>query len=204
MIEIVTIDPRIKVRAAKDLIWQPRVHRVTELSEASVKPLADYVSEAHDARLPVIPIVIDTLGGDPYALFAMADILASCQVPIATIILGKGMSAGAALFCCGTSGWRYIAPHALLMIHDVTSEEVSGKPHEMKADAEETDRLNKLMYEFMERKIGKRQGYLLKHAQKRGHADWYITPEEAVKHGIANHIKVPTFTTNVTVETTLA
>ena len=203
MIEIVTIDPRIKVRAAKDLLWQPRVHRVNEMNEGSAKALADYVSEAHDAQLPVIPIMIDTLGGDLYALFAMADTLASAKVPIATIITGKGMSAGAALFCCGTNGYRYIGPHASLMIHDVSSEEVSGKPHEMRADAEETDRLNSLMYEFMERKIGKRRGYLVKLAQKRGHADWYVTPEEAVRLGIANHIKTPTLTTTITVETTL-
>jgi ATP-dependent protease ClpP protease subunit len=203
MIETVTIDPRIKVRAAKDLIWQPRAIHVTEIEEAQVKPFADYVSEAVEAGMPVLPVVIDTLGGDLYALFAMADILDSVHIPVATIIAGKAMSAGAALFCCGTNGHRYIGPHASLMIHDVSSEEVSGKPHEMKVGAEETERLNTLMYEFMERKIGKRRGYLLKLAQKRGHADWYLSPEEAVKLGLANHIKIPTVTTKVTVETVI-
>jgi len=203
MIESIQVDPKIRLRNPKHLINAPVVIRVHDISEEAVTPFAEQVSAAHDTGQPIIPIVIDSLGGDLYAMWAMIDILEGSSLPVATIIEGKAMSAAAALFVCGTDGYRFVGPHSSLMIHDVSSEEVGGKPHEMKVNAEETERLNRNMYEYMEGKIGKRKGYLWKLAQKQARADWYLTPEEAVRHHIANHIKIPTLRTKITVETTL-
>ena len=203
MIESFLIDTKIRVRDPKDLLVLPRVIRITTIDEEGASRLTKEVSLAHQAEQSILPVVIDSEGGEIYSLWTMVDTLESSEIPIATIVTGKAMSAAVALFCCGAPGYRFIGPHATLMIHDVSSEEVGGKSQEMKANAEETDRLNKQLYEFMEQRIGKRKGHLWRLAQKNARADLYLTPEEAVKHGIADHIKVPTFKTTVTVEVKL-
>lgn len=209
MLQLVDIDPRILIRETDDsapmrLLNLPRVLHVGDLDEDAVKEFACAMSEAHSTGQAVIPIVIDSVGGDVYALWAMVDILEKAQLPIATIIEGKAMSCGAALFTCGTEGMRFIGPHATVMIHDVSSWlPPGGKSEEIKADAKETERLNKKVYSFMEARIGKRKGSLWKMVQDRGRADWYLTPQEAVKLNIANHMKLPNIKTTISVEMTL-
>lgn len=209
MLQLLEIDPRILIRETDDsspgrLLNMPRIIRVGDFDEDAVESFADAMSEAHRTGQPVIPIVIDSVGGDVYALWAMVDIIEKAQIPIATIIEGKAMSCGAALFTCGAEGMRFIGPHATLMIHDVSSWTApGGKSEEIKADAKETERLNKKVYAFMEGRIGRRKGSLWKMVQDRGRADWYLTPQEAIKLNIANHIKLPSFKTVVSVDMTL-
>lgn len=203
MIASTVIDPLIKIRDAGQLLVMPKVIRVTAFDEDAARKFAAELSAAHQTGQPVVPIVIDSYGGDPYALWSMVDLLATSDLIIATVIEGKAMSCGAALFTCGHDGYRFIAPNATLMVHDVSSEDVGGKAEEVKVDAQETDRLNKKMYAFMEQRIGKPKGYLWKLTQERGRTDWYLTPREAVKHGIASKIGVPTLKTEVKVEITL-
>lgn len=203
MIASTFIDPLVKVRDASQLLVMPRVIRVTAFDEDAARKFANEVSAAHQTGQPILPVVIDSYGGDPYALWSMVDVLLTAEIPVATIIEGKAMSCGAVLFTCGEKGYRFIAPNATLMIHDVSSEDVGGKAEEVKVDALETDRLNKKMYAFMEARIGKPKGYLWKLAQERSRTDWYLSPRDAVKHGLANKIGIPTFKTEVKVEVTL-
>ena len=204
MIASRVIDPLVKVRDPSQLLVMPRVLRVTSIDEEAVRLVSKEVSAAHQTGQPILPIVIDSYGGDPYAMWSMVDILAQSSIPIATVIEGKAMSCGAVLFCCGAQGHRYIAPNATLMIHDVSTDDVGGKKaEEAKVDAKETDRLNRKMYAFMEDRIGKPRGYLWKLSQERSRADWYITPREAVKYGVANKVGVPNFKTSVKVDITL-
>lgn len=208
MLQFIDMDPRILIREVEDahparLINVPRIIRVTDFDEEAVEAFSYHVSAAHRTGQPCIPIVIDSPGGEVYSLWAMVDILDKASLPIVTIIEGKAMSCGAALFTCGAEGMRFIGPNATLMIHDVATFSGGGKSEDIKADAKETERLNKKLYNFMEARTGRRKGSLWKMVQDRGRADWYLTPQEAVKFGLANHIKVPAFRTTVTVETTL-
>jgi ATP-dependent Clp protease protease subunit len=203
MISSLIIDPRIKIRDPAQLVSMPKVIRVSSFDEETARTFVKEFSLAHQTGQPIIPIVIDSYGGDAYALWTMVDTIKKSDVPVATIIEGKAMSCGAALFTCGTQGYRYIGPHSTLMIHEVSSEDVPGKAEDMKVGMQETDRLNKMMYALMEENIGKPKGYLWKLTQKRTRTDWYMAPKEAVKHGIANKVGIPTFKTEVIVNITL-
>ncbi len=147
---------------------------------------------AKRSKQDIIPVVIDSYGGDVYALMSMIDAMEQCELPIATIVEGKAMSCGAILFTCGTEGYRYVGPNATIMIHDVSSL-TFGKEPEIRADAEESTRLNEKVYAIMARNCGHDDPkyFYNKITEKRG-ADWFITPEEAKWHNIANQVKVPT------------
>ena len=74
-----------------------------------------------------------------------------------------------------------------------------GKNEETKASEEESDRLNKKIFEMMATNCGKKKSHFLDEVHERGHADWFLTAEDAKKHGLANHLRVPTMTISVDV-----
>ena len=88
------------------------------------------------------------------------------------------MSCGAILFSFGAEGRRYMDPDATLMIHDVSSLKW-GKVEEVKASAEETERLNKKVYQMMAKNCGHSKNYFLDIIHERGHADWYVEAKDA-------------------------
>ena len=153
---------------------------------------------AHNTGQKVIPIVIDSYGGQVYSLMSMISTIKSSELPIATIVQGKAMSCGAILFSFGEEGRRFMDPNATVMIHDVSSGQL-GKVEEVKAAAKESDRLNQIVYKMMAQNCGKADDYFLKLVDKKKHADWFLDANEAKKHGLANHLRVPKITVNLDV-----
>ena len=206
MIETLRLDSRIKFgkdEMAEHLIT-PKVIRVNQFTEEAVEKFSADMSEASQEGQEIIPIVIDTEGGDPYSLFAMVDLIESSEIPVATIVEGKAFSCGAVLFCCGAQGCRFMGPNSTLMIHDVMScDENIKKTKEVVTDALETNRLNKKLYQIIDRGIGKPTGYTQAFVQKRGRSDWYLTPQQSLKLGYTNHISIPRVQCTVSVSTQL-
>ena len=100
------------------------------------------------------------------------------------------MSCGAILFSFGADGHRYMDPDATLMIHDVSSMGW-GKVEEIKASAEETDRLNRKIYTMMAENCGHHKDYFLDIVHEKGHSDWFLEADECKKHNLANHMHIP-------------
>ena len=181
---------------AVELRVDPVIIRVNKFDEESAKEFTELMSRAQNTGQSVIPVVIDSYGGQVYALMTMIGAIRNSKIPVATIVEGKAMSCGALLFSFGAEGMRYMDADATLMIHDVSSFAM-GKVEEIKADAKEVDRLNKKVYEMMARNCGKPSDYFLKLVHERGHADWYLDAQEAKSHNIANELRIPTLTCKV-------
>jgi ATP-dependent Clp protease protease subunit len=156
------------------------------------------MSLAHSTGQSIIPVVIDSYGGQVYSLMSMIANIKASKLPVATIVEGKAMSCGALLFSFGSSGYRFIDKHATIMIHDVSSG-AKGKVEEIKADAKEGDRLNQSLYREMSANCGKDPEYFLKQIHERSHADWYLDADEARDIGLANHIRVPSLKVKIDV-----
>ena len=182
-----------------ELRKSPIIIRVNKFDEKSAKEFSDQVATAHNTGQKVIPIVIDSYGGQVYSLMAMISAIKHAEMPVATIVEGKAMSCGAILFSFGEEGMRFMDPNATVMIHDVSSME-KGKVEEIKASAEETDRLNKIVYEMMAINCGKKKDYFLKLVHKKGHADWFLNSEDAKKHNLANQLRIPTLRIKIGVD----
>lgn len=203
MIEDVQIDPRLKVED-HEVCVKNVVIRVNAFDEASAASLCDDVSAAHKAKQAYLPIIIDSNGGEMYALWAMVDVLSRSKIPVVTIIEGKAFSSGSALFMCGWEGYRFIGPNASMMIHDgYGGGGEAKKAPELKMDSKETSRLNLKMYRFMEKRAGQPRNFLWNMVQDRRGADWYFTPKEAVQYNLASRVKIPTLRTEVKVVTNL-
>lgn len=179
-----------KLLSEVELRYDPIVIRVNKFDEEAARKFDAAMSAAQSTGQPIIPIVIDSYGGEVYSLMSMIANIKSSKIPVATIVEGKAMSCGALLFSFGTSGYRFMDKHATIMIHDVSSG-AKGKVEEIKADAKEGDRLNQLLYREMAANCGKEPEYFLKQIHDRSHADWYLDAEEAQNIGLANHLRVP-------------
>jgi len=193
---LVDCDPRIKIAKPEENLDLP-VYIVFsgEFSEESAKKFRHELemAEAHalESKQTIIPVVIDSYGGSVYALLSMIDAIEHCEVPIATIVEGKAMSCGAVLFTCGAEGHRYIGPHATVLIHDVSST-AWGKEAEIRASSEEVTRLNEIIYTKMAKNCGhKNEKYFYDMIAQRRGADWFLDPDECIKHNMANHKKIP-------------
>lgn len=181
-----------------ELRKMPVIIRVNKFDEDAAKKFDDEMAKAHNTGQEIIPIVIDSYGGQVYSLMAMISSIKHAERPIATIVEGKAMSCGAILFSFGKEGYRFMDPNATIMIHDVSSMEW-GKVEEMKAGAKEADRLNDKIYHMLAQNCGKADDYFMKIVDKKKHADWFLDAEEAVKHNLANHLRVPSLQISVDV-----
>lgn len=198
------IDGNAQMVKDNEIIEPVIVHIEGEIGEAAAQRFAIDMKAAEETGQPFIPVVIRSYGGSIYSMMSMIDVInkAKGRIPVATIVIGKAMSAGAAMLTCGTEGMRYAAPHSTIMIHEASSL-VRGKVGDVSSDTEELKRLNTLMLSIMAHNIGKDPDYFTKIIHTRGHADWYLTPEQAKTHNIVNHIGIPDINFNIKVELTL-
>jgi len=168
----------------------PLVLRINKFDEATAKAFSTAMMKAQNTGQPIIPVIIDSYGGQVYSLMSMISDIKHSKIPVATIVQGKAMSCGAILFSFGADGHRYMDPDATLMIHDVSSMGW-GKVEEIKASAEETDRLNRKIYAMMAENCGKHKDYFLDIVHDKGHSDWFLEADECLKHNLANSLHVP-------------
>ena len=183
-------------------IKQPIVITVGAITDDAATNFVTQLEAAQETGQTVIPIFISSYGGSVYALIEMIDAIKKSRVPIATIAIGKAMSAGAALLAMGTDGMRYAAPNATIMIHEVSSD-ANGKLGEMIADVNEAKRLNTLMFKLMAENIGKPADYFLRLIILKTRVDWFMTPQEALGVGLVDKVGIPKFKVKVKVQTVL-
>ena len=194
-----------RVTKLSPLIKEVELHKppviivVNKFDEKTASDFRRAMSMAHNTGQKIIPIIIDSYGGQVYSLMSMIAAIKASELPVATIVEGKAMSCGAILFTFGEEGMRYMDPNATLMIHDVSSMDW-GKVEELKASAAEADRLNDKVYKMMAQNCGKRDDYFMKIVDKKKHADWFLDAAEAKKHNLANHLRLPTMNINVDVD----
>ena len=177
----------------------PMILRVNKFTEDSAKKFHHEMALAHSTGQKVIPIVIDSYGGQVYSLMSMISAIESADVPVATIVEGKAMSCGAVLLSFGEHGLRFADPNATVMIHDVSSGGY-GKIEELKADVKEAERLDEKIFTMMARNCGKKDDFFKKKVFNKKHADWFMDAQEAKRHGLVNHLRVPKLNIKVDVD----
>lgn len=150
----------------------------------------------------IIPIVIDSFGGDVYSLLSMVSIIESSNKPVATICDSKAMSCGAMLFSCGNKGLRFFGPRAYMLIHQISCE-TYGKFTDIMVSTEHTSDLNEEVFKLLDKNSGKRKGYFEKMLFDSANSDLYLNAEAVVKHGLADHISIPRLSVEHTITSNL-
>jgi ATP-dependent Clp protease protease subunit len=170
---------------------KPRSVWVTEFNTSSVQQFYDeFVDLEMNPLVEIIPVFINSFGGQVYSLIAKRDIIKSAQKQVATICMGKAMSCGASLLAAGTKGLRFATPDSRILIHQISSMSV-GKASDIKEDAAQIQVLNEMMLRNLAEDTGTSVAKLKQEIRNRDNADWVLSAEEAKKFGIIDHIEVP-------------
>lgn len=185
-----------------DLVATPKIIRVNKFDEESSAKFFGDFNTALLRKQPVIPIIIDSVGGEVLSLLPMLDLIKASPVPVATICLGKAMSCGAVLLTAGTEGYRFMTEHSVVMLHSVSTASI-GKVSEVQAKVEQAKHLDDLLLSIMDKNIGKQQGFIKDLFYNNEFADLYLTAKECLTYNIINHIKVPSLEVNINMNITL-
>ena len=128
---------------------------------------------------------INSDGGNLTDAFALIDVMRTSPVPIATVGMGNLMSSAFIIFAAGAKGRRAIAKNTSIMIHQF-NHEYMGKYHDMKAYAEEIDRINYRMVAELSRTCGLTEQEVGTKLLKP--SDVWLTAEQLVELGFADVI----------------
>lgn len=191
--------PYLKMPADR-VVGKPRVIRVRGFNEKQVHNFRLRLQYAIESGQPVIPVVVDSYGGDAYGLFAIIDLLewAKFHTTIATVCEGKAMSAGALVLSCGEHGHRYVAPNAAVMVHEGSGFS-SGKTSEQMASAAESKRVSDQYFSLLSKYCRKPRAFFDRLLKQLGNADAHMDAETAVKIGVADQVGLPQLAVQVEV-----
>jgi len=188
----VKLSKHLRIKNPADLFYLPVFVHVNNFHEVAAKEFNESFQRAHDLNQPIIPVMIDSYGGHVYSLLSMIDTVKNSSIKVATIVSGKAMSCGAALFSCGAAGHRFAGPNSTIMIHPVSSGSC-GKVKDLKADIHEVERVNALIMKIMARNIDQPEDFFIEKMNSKQQTDWFMTAEEAKEIKLATHVKIPSF-----------
>lgn len=153
-----------------------------------VQRLQRAIDRCVDKGQDALPVYIHSPGGSIISMLAMVDLIKASPIPVATVAVGGAMSAGAELLAAGRKGLRFVAPNATVMVH----QGLYATPPMKSSDAESYNEfqagLEQRCFDLLDSHCGKRKGYWKKLIASRGNTDIFLTAEECVEHGLADHV----------------
>lgn len=154
--------------------------------DSTLKAVKWIVYENLDSRQDkTLTLYVNSSGGDLYQAFAIIDAMRSSQFPIRTIGLGQVMSAAFLIFASGTRGERYIAQNTGIMCHQFT-DSIENKYHDIRSAMKEAENSNDRMLAILEQATGLPRSKIK--SKLLGASDSYLTAEEMVSLGAADHL----------------
>lgn len=199
----VVIDEGLKPATVADLLKNaPVVIEVGPFTPVGAAAFQRDVAAAARSEQPIVPIVIDSYGGDVYALLRMLDTMqnatARTGVKFATIGVAKAMSCGAFLLGFGAPGMRYAAEGTTIMVHDISSI-VWGKLPELVSDVKYTERISDKLFLRLDQSCNQKPGYWKGQIKENSGADIFLDAQDALRQGLVDWIGIPRLRASVTI-----
>ena len=130
-----------------------------------------------------ISLYINSPGGVVTSGFAMYDTMQYISCDVATICVGQACSMGSFLLAGGAKGKRYSLPNSQIMIH-----QPSGGARGQAADIEIQAKLILDLRKRLNAIYAQNTGQKISVIEKAMDRDNFMTPEEALKFGLIDHI----------------
>lgn len=166
------------------------VANINNFYDWDVRALEQTIMEAKKQKQTILPIVVNSYGGQVYNCFRMVDMLKASGMKIVTLLIGYAMSAGSIIFAIGDE--RYMSENSTIMIHEASSMNW-GKNSEMKSYNSHIDELNTRLFDILDTKSNNAKGFFKDLVNKNNNADLFLNAEQAKEYGLANEIRIPTY-----------
>ena len=164
---------------------------IDKFDQEKIMPLVMQILEwnlmPEDKAPKAIKMYINSPGGSVHSAFHLIDIMKQSRIPVHTIAMGLAASCGCLTLMAGAKGHRTVTQNTSVMSHQY-SWGSKGKEHELMGVVKEFEMATDRMMTHYKKCTGKNEKYIRKHLL--GPTDDWLTPEEVVKHGIADNIAV--------------
>ena len=163
------------------------VHFLTgEITEENVNECIKWlIYENLEVKEKVLTLYVNSSGGDLYQAFALIDIMRNSKHVVRTVGIGSVMSAAFLIFASGDHGERHIAANTGIMCHQFSGG-ADAKFHDLKAEMKENEMLNKKMVDILKNATGLAPSRIK--TKLLPASDVYLTAQEAIELGIADHL----------------
>ena len=131
-----------------------------------------------------ITMYINSPGGSFTSLMAIYDTMQYVRPDVQTVCLGQAASAAAVLLAAGAPGKRAALPNARVLIHQPATGGVQGQVSDREIQAQEIERMRKLMEETLARHTGRPAEQIRLDTDR----DKILTASEAVDYGIIDQV----------------
>lgn len=126
---------------------------------------------------------INSPGGSVTSGMAMYDTMQYISCDVNTMCIGQACSMGSFLLTGGTRGKRYSLPNSMIMIHQPSSG-FQGQVTDIEIHAKNLVELKKRMNKLYAHHTGQKLSVIEKAMER----DNFMTPEEALRFGLIDHI----------------
>jgi len=132
----------------------------------------------------LITMYINSPGGSFTALTAIYDTMQYIKPDVQTVCLGQAASAAAVILAAGAPGKRAALPNARVLIHQPASGGVQGQVSDLEIQANEIERMRKLMETTLARHTGKTEEQIRIDTDR----DKILDAEAAKEYGIIDQV----------------
>jgi ATP-dependent Clp protease protease subunit len=159
----------------EDDAWIRNVYNAMEASGAKFSPTT--------IEMPHIQILLSTYGGNVYDGLSLYDAIKNSKTDVDITCFGKIMSIGIVILLSAKTRKAY--RNTTFMIHELTSG-VIGKLADMEESVDEAKRINRVIFDIIEKETKITHSWLKEIYNKR--KDWFFTAEEALEIGLITEI----------------
>lgn len=159
----------------EDDAWIRNVYNAMEASGAKFSPTT--------IEMPHIQILLSTYGGNVYDGLSLYDAIKNTKTDVDITCFGKIMSMGIVILLSAKTRKAY--RNTTFMIHELTSG-VIGKLADMEESVDEAKRINRVIFDIIEKETKITHSWLKEIYNKR--KDWFFTAEEALEIGLITEI----------------
>lgn len=176
----------IQLLMEKKFLEERKVFLWGEVNDESMKTVMEKFLYLETVK-PGEPIrfYINTPGGSITAGMAVYDTMKMISSPIHAIVTGMAASMGSILLSGATKGHRYVYPHARVLIHQpLIMGRIVAPAVDINIQAQEMEKLRG----ELNRILADASGQPLAKIEKDTDRDFYLTAQEAIDYGLADHI----------------
>lgn len=130
-----------------------------------------------------INFYINSPGGAVDDTLAIYDTMRFLRSKVATYCIGRAYSGGSLLLSAGSSGKRFILPHAKVMIHQPYGG-VTGQAEDIRLQAEQIIKSKQALIDIMARHTGQTPQRIREDSER----DRYFNAEEAKAYGLVDEV----------------
>jgi ATP-dependent Clp protease protease subunit len=173
----------------EEIPHSPLVLLYGEITDEAVASVSNVIISSHylKNRPEKITLLLNTEGGLLHSAFALVEVMVASKIPIETVAIGQCISAGVLIFMSGSKGMRYVTPSCTVMSHSFSTE-IQGNSYDLNAVQKELKHTHERMINHYMEHTEQTKNVIETHLV--GTQDRWLTPDDVIKFGIADEIKM--------------